>query len=270
MKTIKLQQVKHETKIGKECPYIEPNVFEDCMLEVDGEIIGFYIKDVSTYSLKLKQLIEIANKEFRSPNVRKSKMDRSDVYIAKRKNPNLTRAQARELGTSQMSAILGSTPGRPQMGRPYPNLSILHRDEKAQTFIKAMWGACLESEKIIKELTPHLHKEQENQFKDIKKKWKFGNIYTSSISNFNISAPFHRDTGNIIGTVNTILTKRHNANGGCLHVPDYNATFEQANNSMLVYPAWKNIHGVTPIQQFNDDGYRNTLIFYALKAFKGI
>ena len=41
MKTIKLQKVEHETKIGKECPYYEPNVKEDCFLELDGEIIGF-------------------------------------------------------------------------------------------------------------------------------------------------------------------------------------------------------------------------------------
>ena len=107
-------------------------------------------------------------------------------------------------------------------------------------------------------------------FKEIKKDWKFGNMFTSSISNFNISAPFHRDTGNLEGTVNIILTKRNNANGGCLNVPDYNATFEQADNSMLVYPAWRNVHGVTPIKPIAENGYRNSLIFYPLKAFKGI
>ena len=90
------------------------------------------------------------------------------------------------------------------------------------------------------------------------KKYRFGNLFTSSISNYNIAAPFHRDTGNIEGTVNVILTKRNNANGGCLNVPDYNATFEQADNSMLVYPAWKNVHGVTPIRQIGEDGFRNS------------
>jgi hypothetical protein len=270
MKTIKLQHVKHDTKIGKECPYFEPNVKEDCLLELDGEIIGFYIKDISKYSEKLSLLLAVANKEFRSDNVHKTKMDRSDVFEAKKKNPNLTRTEARELGTSQMSVILGSTPARPQMGRPYPNISIIHRDKKAHTFVKAMWGACLEAEQIIKELTPKLYERQQELFEDVKDEWKFGTMYTSSISNFNISAPFHRDTGNIVGTVNTILTKRNNANGGCLNVPDYNATFEQADNSMLVYPAWKNVHGVTPIKPTAEGGYRNSLIFYPLKAFKGI
>ena len=30
MKIIKLKQVEHKTKIGKECPYYEPNIKEDC------------------------------------------------------------------------------------------------------------------------------------------------------------------------------------------------------------------------------------------------
>ena len=270
MKTIKLKKVEHDVKVGKDCPYYEPNVKEDCFLEVDGEVIGFYIRDVSKYSKKLSQLITISNKEFKSDNVVKSKMDRSNVLAIQQANPGMSRSQARKLGTSQLSAILGSIPPKPQFRRPYPTISSLHRNPKTQTFIKAMWGASVEAENIIKQLTPNIHKSQLELFKDVNKKWRFGNMFTSSISNFNIAAPYHRDTGNIVGAVNVILTKRNNSNGGCLNVPDYNATFEQADNSMLVYPAWKNIHGVTPIIKTSEDGYRNSLIFYPLKAFKGI
>jgi len=268
MKTLKLEQVEHNKKIGKDCPYYEPNVKEDCLLEVDGEIVGFYIRDVKEYSERLNLLLAVANKEFRSDNVPKTLLERSDVMQNVKKG--MTREQAKAEGTIQMSTILGSIPPKPIMRRPYPNISSVHRDKKAQTFIKAMWGACLEAEQIVKQLTPHLYERQQELFEDVKDEWKFGTMYTGSISNFNISAPFHRDTGNIVGTVNIILTKRNNANGGCLNVPDYNVTFEQADNSMLVYPAWKNVHGVTPIKPIADNGYRNSLIFYPLKAFKGI
>lgn len=269
MKTIKLQKVEHDVKIGKDCPYYKPNVTEDCLLEVDGDIIGFYIKDVSKYSTKLSQLISISNKEFRSSNVPKSLLERSDVF-SKVYKEGLTRKEAKKQGTIQMSTILGSIAPKPHMRRPYPTISSVHREKKANTFIKAMWAASVESEKIIKQLTPKIYEEQLELFKDVDKKWRFGNLFTSSISNFNIAAAYHRDTGNIVGAVNVILTKRNNSNGGCLNVPDYNATFEQADNSMLVYPAWKNIHGVTPIIKTAEDGYRNSLIFYPLKAFKGI
>ena len=267
MKTIQLKQVEHKVKVGNKCEYYEPNVKENCLLELDGEVIGFYIKDVKEYSEKLNLLLAVADKEFRSDNVPKSNMNRSSAVKEFYKGGM---KRMLEKGVTQYSTILGSVAPRPHMKRPYPNISSVHRQEKAQIFIKAMWGACLEAEQIIKKLTPHIYKRQTELFEDVKKEWRFGNMYTSSISNFNIAAPFHRDTGNIKGTVNIILTKRNNSKGGCLNVPDYNVTFEQADNSMLVYPAWKNVHGVTPIIPIAENGYRNSLIFYPVKAFKGI
>mgnify|MGYP003635044040 FL=1 len=267
MKTIKLHKQEHDVKIGKDCPYYEPNIKEDCLLEVDGEVVGFYINDVSNYSNKLSQLISISNKEFRSDNVPKQEMSRGPQGTKKDK---LQRQKEGKNLVTQFSTILGSVAPKPHMRRPYPTISSVHRENKSKTFIRAMWGASVEAEKIIKQLTPEIYKSQLELFKDVNKKWRFGNMFTSSISNFNIAAAYHRDTGNIVGAVNVILTKRNNSNGGSLNVPDYNVTFEQADNSMLVYPAWKNIHGVTPIIKTSEDGYRNTLIFYPLKAFKGI
>jgi len=267
MKTIKLHKQEHDVKIGKDCPYYEPNITEDCMLELDGEVIGFYIKDVSKYSNKLSQLISISNKEFRSDNVPKQEMSRGPQGT---KADKLQRQKEGKNLVTQFSTILGSVAPKPHMRRPYPTISSVHRENKSKTFIKAMWGASVEAEKIIKQLTPEIYKTQLELFKDVDKKWRFGNMFTSSISNFNIAAAYHRDTGNIVGAVNVILTKRNNSSGGSLNVPDYNVTFEQADNSMLVYPAWKNIHGVTPIIKTAEDGYRNSLIFYPLKAFKGI
>ena len=73
-----------------------------------------------------------------------------------------------------------------------------------------------------------------------------------------------------VGAVNVIICKKHNSKGGDLHIPDYNATVGQQDNSILVYPAWRNVHAVTPIIPTHEGGYRNSLIFYPLKAFKGL
>jgi len=153
------------------------------------------------------------------------------------------------------------------MRRPYASRSSVHSVKTAQTFIKAMLKLALESEKVIKDILPELYEQQKTLFEEVDDKWKFGNLFTSSISNYNIPAPFHKDNGNIVGALNVIITKRNNSKGGNLHVPDYNATFDQCDNSMLVYPAWKNVHGVTPIIPTFEGGYRNSLIFYPLKAF---
>ena len=171
----------------------------------------------------------------------------------------------------QYSTIIGSVPPKPHMRRPYASISSVHSVKTAQTFIKAMLLLCKESEQLIKQITPNIYDRQKEIIeKNIPKKWRFGELFTSSISNYNISAPFHRDAGNLEGCVNVIITKKQNATGGNTTVPDYGATMDSCDNSMLVYPAWRNVHGVTPIVPTHENGYRNSLVFYPLKAFKGL
>ena len=267
MKRIDLIKVKHETKIGSKCINIEPNILEDSIFYEDGVPIGFFIKEISG---KLKQYIEIANKEFKSNNVPKTNLDRSDI-VKKNKETGISRGKLLKmgLGTRQLSCIIGSIPPKPHMRRPYPTISSVHNVPTAKTFIKAMLLACKEAEQLIKEIIPEQYEFQKQAIiENVPKEYRFGELFTSSISNYNIPAPFHRDTGNIKGCVNVIITKRRNATGGNLNVPDYDATINQSDNSMLVYPAWKNIHGVTPINETSENGYRNSLIFYPLAAFK--
>jgi hypothetical protein len=267
MKKIELKEVKHTTKIGSVCEYKEPNITEDTIFYVNGEPIGFYMTKMPD---KMCKLANLANAEFQSKNVPKTYLDRSDVLKAQMENPNLTRSQARKVGTSQMSVILGSVPPKPQFMRHYGTISSVHTVKTAQIFIKSMLLLAKESENLIKEILPDQYVKQKMIFEQVPDKWKFGNLFTSSISNYNISAPFHRDTGNIVGAVNVIICKQKNAKGGDLHIPDYNATIGQVDNSILVYPAWKNVHGVTPIIPTHEGGYRNSLIFYPLKAVVGL
>jgi hypothetical protein len=255
MKRVDLIKVEHGIKIGDKCPMIQPNVTEDCILYSDGEPSGFYMKQMPEQMCKIAS---VANIEFRSKNVPKSMLNRSSGELAGKNK------------VQQFSTILGSIAPRPHMNRPYKSISSVHSKNSAQTFIKAMLILANESEKLIAEILPSQHERQKELFKDVPDKWKFANLFTSSISNFNIPAPFHRDTGNIVGAVNVIITKRKNADGGNLHVPDYNATFDSCDNSILVYPAWRNVHGVTPIVPTAEGGYRNSLIFYPLKAFVGL
>jgi hypothetical protein len=261
MKKIDLVQVEHNRKIGDVCEYIEPNITEDCIFYADGEPIGFYLTKMPE---KMCKFADLANAEFNSKNVPKTEMSRGPQGNKKEK---AERAKAGIKLVTQMSAILGSVPPKPHMRRPYPTISSVHQVQTAQTFIKAMYALALESEKLIEQITPNIYEQQVELFKSVPKQWKFGNLFTSSISNYNISAPFHRDTGNIKGAVNVIICKKNNSKGGDLHIPDYNATIGQQDNSILVYPAWRNIHGVTPIIPTFEGGYRNSLVFYPLAAF---
>lgn len=261
MKRIDLVQIQHSVQIGDVCGVIEPNITEDSIFYYDGEPIGFYIRDIGKYSEKAAKLASLANFELRSKNVPKSTMKRSSGFGDGNKDKEVL----------QYSTILGSVPPKPHMRRPYPTISSVHQVKTAQTFIKAMLMLCLESEKIIKQITPNIYEKQKEIIeKNVDQKWRFGNLFTSSISNYNIPAAFHRDAGNIVGCVNVIIAKKENATGGNTTVPDYGATMDSCDNSMLVYPAWRNVHGVTPIIPTFEGGYRNSLVFYPLKAFVGI
>jgi len=153
------------------------------------------------------------------------------------------------------------------MRRDYKTRSSVHGKPSAQNFIKAMLMLCQGAERLMAEVMPEQYAEQERLLSKVPHKWRFGKLFTSSISNYNIPAAYHRDAGNIVGASNVIITKRRNSTGGNLHIPDYDAVVDQCDNSILVYPAWRNVHGVTPIRPTHDDGYRNSLVFYPLKAF---
>jgi len=253
MKEIELIQLQHSVKVGDSCGEIPPNITESCIFTADGKPIGFYINSVQG---KLRQLVEVANAELLSDRVPKSEMRRSSGLRNK------------ETEVRQFSTIIGSCPPKPHMRRPYPTISSVHQVKSAQTFVKAMLLACIEAEEIIKEITPDIYETQKRIIEEkIPPQWRFGNLFTSSISNFNIAAPFHRDAANLQDCVNVIIAKRKNARGGNTTVPDYGATVDSCDNSMLVYPAWRNLHGVTPIIPLKPDGYRNSLVFYPLKAF---
>jgi hypothetical protein len=248
MKRIDLVKVEHNVQIGDECQYIEPNVTEDSLFYDGDELVGFFIRDVSKHSEKLANLVNIADAELRSKRVPKQMMKRTS-------------------GVMQYSTILGAVPPKPHMRRPYPTISSVHMSQTAKTFVKAMSVAAKESEKLIYKIAPDIYSKQFDIFRKVPGKWKFGSIFTSSISNYNIAAPYHRDTANLVGCVNVIICKRQNSKGGCTTIPDYGVTVDSCDNSMLVYPAWRNVHGVTPIVPLAEGGYRNTLVFYPLKAF---
>lgn len=266
MKRIDLIPVQHSVKIGDVCEYKEPNVTEDCIFYADGEPIGFYLTKMPE---KMCKLADLANKEFNSNNVPKSNMSRATVPN-KEQYELMKKGLTEKTRVDQFSCIIGSVAPKAQFKRNYGNYSSVHSVKTAQTFIKAMLMLAKESEQLIKEILPQQYEKQIQLFNDVPEKWRFGNLFTSSISNYNISAPFHRDTGNIVGAVNVIICKKLNSKGGDLHIPDYDATIGQQDNSILVYPAWRNVHGVTPIIPTHEGGYRNSLVFYPLKAFIGL
>lgn len=249
MKKHILQKHNHSFKKGDLCPLVDPNVFEDTMFYLDGVLVGFFIKSIDE---KMKKLATVANHEFLSNRVPKT------VMVRKKRNK-----QGGYDIIEQLSTIIGGTPLKRHLGRHYANLSAVHRSQSSKPFIKAMLMIAKLAESKVKELMPEQYESQIRQLDEaIDPRIRLSKMFTSSISNFNISAPFHQDTGNLKNTVNVIINKKSNATGGNLHVPEFGLTFDGQDNSMIVYPAWMSLHGVTPINTISKKGYRNSLVFY--------
>jgi hypothetical protein len=252
--------VFHENNLnfGDELPDILPNCNDDTLFTENGKPIGFYIADLKKHDDKMVKYADIADYELRSKNVPKTAMARSTGLDNKQKGI--------EKQVDQYSTILGFVPKNTRMRRPYNSISSVHREKKAAIFIKSMLALCESGEELIRKITPEIFYNQEKIISEnIPKEFRFGRLFTSSISNANISAPIHIDTRNLRDTVNIIIVKKRWADGGHTTVPDYGLTVNSANDSMLVYPAWRNKHAVTPIKTFRKDGYRNSLVFYPLK-----
>ena len=254
MKIIELKKITHKVKIGHQPKELPPTLFEDSLFVVNSKPIGFYLSKLPD---KLKNLANIADAELNSSRVPKSEMKRSSGLFG-----------SKDKDIRQYSCIIGSIPPKPHMRRNYASRSSVHSSKTAQIFIKAMVKTGIESLKIIRDVSPEIYKNHKDSVeKKVPEKWRFADLFTSSISNCNIACGIHQDNLNVKNAVNVIITKRKNATGGNLYVPDYETTFNSADNSMLVYPAWRNMHGVTPIVPTHDNGYRNSLIWYALDAF---
>jgi hypothetical protein len=263
LSTVTLKSIKPALKIGDICDEIQPNVTESCFLaDPDGTVVGLFLTELPP---DLQNLVNIADNEVNSDRVPKSVMSR---VRPDKPGPN---GEKRYQRICQYSAILGSTPPKPHMRRPYASRSSIHAEKSATTFVKAMFKAGTTAFALVQELAPELaasHTKCINQ--RLPEKWRFAKHFSSTISNCNISAPVHQDHANVKGAVNLIITKRRNSTGGNLHVPEYGATFGQSDNSLLVYPAWRNMHGVTPIVPTHPGGYRNSHVWYALDSFASL
>ena len=244
-------------KIGDAVPDIDANVSQDCILaDKDGTHVGLFLTQLPA---DLPNFTNIADTEIRTKRVPKSDMRRSSGLH----NP------AAEV--KQYSTILGSCPPKPHMRRPYASRSSVHSVATAKIFCRAMSAAGVKAFDLLKANAPQVVEGHLKAVaKRVPKKWSFSENFTSTISNCNIAAAVHQDHANVKGAINIIITKRRNSKGGNLHVPEFGATFDQIDGSMLVYPAYRNRHGVTPIIPTHPGGYRNSHVWYALDSFASL
>lgn len=176
--------------------------------------------------------------------------------------------QTRLNGMRYMSRVFGYTEAKPLRQRYGCSPSVLYRGEPhlarlldalAQRFwavFARRWPDVAERHRAIVEANVHSD-------------WRVGGTpWTSGIINNTAALPYHRDSGNLDGTLSAMLSVRKHVKGGGLHLPEYDVTLAVPNGSLIIFDGNTVWHGVTPFVFQRKDAYRYTLVWYAKAGFR--
>lgn len=122
----------------------------------------------------------------------------------------------------------------------------------------------LEYEKHAPEIAAQ-HKELLQR--EVRSEWIIpGTRFTSGIVNQNNPLNYHYDRGNLIGVMSCMIVFRELCTGGFLSLPEFDAKWLLEDNSFFFFDGQSFLHGVTPIKRLNKNGYRYSVVYYALRA----
>jgi hypothetical protein len=99
--------------------------------------------------------------------------------------------------------------------------------------------------------------------------WRLGRskLWTSGVINQSAVLPWHRDAFNFPAWSAMPVLRRH-IDGGYLRILEYGAVIPCRDGWGVFFAGYKLVHGVTPMRLRRDDGYRYSIVYYALKGMK--
>lgn len=177
-------------------------------------------------------------------------------------------SQARLNGMRYMSRVFGFTEPKPLRKRYGCSASLLYRDHPElagllDALAQRFWDVF--TERWPEAATQHEHIVRGLVHPD----WLVGGVpWTSGIINNTAALPYHRDSGNLDGTLSAMLSLRNRVKGGGLHIPEYDVTLAVPNGSLIIFDGNTVWHGVTPFVFQRKDAYRYTLVWYAKAGFR--
>jgi len=91
--------------------------------------------------------------------------------------------------------------------------------------------------------------------------------WTSGVVNWLCPMPYHYDRNNL-DAWSAMPVVRRGIRGGHLHVPEYGLVVECRDGDVVYFAGYNLMHGVTPMRKTDDDGYRVSAVYYAVKDLK--
>ena len=122
---------------------------------------------------------------------------------------------------------------------------------------------------LLAEIDPGVLAASRAEVDDVLPEWKMGEsrLWTSGVVNDTAQLPYHRDNFNYpVWSAMPVL--RRGISGGYLHIPEYDLVLPCQDSYAVFFKGKDLVHGVTPITKRTEDGYRYSIVYYALRGMK--
>jgi hypothetical protein len=174
---------------------------------------------------------------------------------------------SRANGIQNVSRTFGYAPRKPVHGRDGCRLTHMARIVPAEHSVLEEWAVNLEG--MLEEIAPEIVKRDRETMTAVLPDWRIGesNLWTSGVVNRSSSLPYHRDGFNF-PTWSAMPVLRRGMDGGYLRVPEYDLTLACRDGYAVFFPGHQLVHGVTPMTPNREDGYRYSVVYYALRGMK--
>lgn len=170
-------------------------------------------------------------------------------------------------GMSNISRTFGMAPRKPTQWREACAPTSLARERPEVTAFLSSYAEVLAGE--LAGIVPAQVQADERTIQQVLPEWRLTEtaLWTSGVINKTSQLPYHRDGFNF-DAWSAMACLRRGTRGGFLHLPEYDFTVSCRDGYVAYWNGYRLLHGVTPITKVAQDGYRYTVVYYALRGMK--
>lgn len=172
----------------------------------------------------------------------------------------------RSRGLKTQSRIFGYAPRVPHRKNYCTVTSLAEKHPKQHLTITNFATQLVDYYKEYFPDTFKMHEEIVNE--SVLKDWTIsGTPFTSGIVNKNNQLKYHFDSGNFKDVLSNMIVFKKGTSGGFLVVPEFDIALEVSDKSLSIFNGQDILHGVSPIEYDDVDGYRYSVVYYSLQQF---
>lgn len=170
-------------------------------------------------------------------------------------------------GSKNTSVTFGYRPRKPMMSQEGCVLTAFNRDYPDVAAFLSHYSEVLAAQ--LAATFPDVERAAHEAVSAVLPDWRLSasSAWTSGVINKESALPYHRD-GNNFEAWSVMPVLRRSVAGGHLHIPEYGVTVPCRDGYSVAFFGRRLVHGVTPMHRTAPDGYRVSVVFYALRGLK--